>query len=76
MLTFEYRACPDVGAQGLGCDFLDVRSPCHPSVEDDTEIFDTIYKWDVQSIQLKVVPRHLSLYSLASDHSTENTSVA
>jgi hypothetical protein len=22
MLTFEYRVCPDVRAQGLGCDFL------------------------------------------------------
>jgi hypothetical protein len=58
MLTSEYRVCPDVRAQGLGCDFLDVWSPCHPSVEDDTEIFDTIYKWDVPSIQLKVAPRH------------------
>jgi hypothetical protein len=58
MLTFEYRVCPDVRAQGLGCDFLDVQSPCHPSVEDDTKIFDNIYKWDVPSIQLKVVPMH------------------
>jgi hypothetical protein len=23
MLTFEYRVCPDVRAQGLGCDFFD-----------------------------------------------------
>jgi hypothetical protein len=58
MLTFEHRVCPDVRAQGFGCDFNEVWSPCHPSVEDDTEIFDTIYKWDVPSIQLKVVPRH------------------
>jgi hypothetical protein len=50
--------CPDVRAQGLGCDFLDVWYPCHPSVEDDTEIFYTIYTWDVPSIQLKFVPRH------------------
>jgi hypothetical protein len=49
MLTFEYRVCPDVRAQGFGCDFLDVWSPRHPSVEDDKEIFDTIYKWDVSS---------------------------
>jgi hypothetical protein len=55
MLTFEYRVWPDVRAQGLGCDFLDVWSPCQPSVEDDTEMFDTVYKWDVPSIQLKVV---------------------
>jgi hypothetical protein len=34
------------------------NKPCHPSIEDDTEIFDTIYKWDVPSIQLKFVPRH------------------
>jgi hypothetical protein len=38
--------------------------PCHHSVEDDTEIFDTIYKWDVPSIQLKVVPRHSDRLSL------------
>jgi hypothetical protein len=31
---------------------------CPRPIEDDTEIFDTIYKWDVPSIQLKVVPRH------------------
>jgi hypothetical protein len=54
MLTFEYRVCPNVRAQGLGCGFLD------PSIEDDTEIFDTIYKWGVSSIQFKVVPRHSS----------------
>jgi hypothetical protein len=58
MLTFEYRVCPDVCAQGFGCYFLDVWSSCHSSVEDDTEVFDTIYKWDVPSIPLKVVPRH------------------
>jgi hypothetical protein len=64
MRTFKYRVCPDVLAQGFGCDFLDVWSPCHPSVEDDTEIFDTIYKWDVPSIQLKVVPREVDRLSL------------
>jgi hypothetical protein len=58
MLTFEYKVCPDVRAQVIGCDFLDVWSPCHPSIENDTEIFDTIYKWDDPSIQLKVVPSH------------------
>jgi hypothetical protein len=58
MLTFEYRVCPDVRAEGLGCGLLDVWSPCHPSIEDDTELCNTIYKWDVPSIQLKVVPRH------------------
>jgi hypothetical protein len=58
MLTFEYRVCPNVRAQGLGCDFLDVLSPCHPSVEDDTEIFHTTYKSDVPFIQLKVVLCH------------------
>jgi hypothetical protein len=62
MLTFEYRVCPDVRARGLGCDFLDVYSPCYPSVEDYTEIFDTIYKWYVPSIQLKFVPRHSSSF--------------
>jgi hypothetical protein len=58
MLTFEYRVCPDVGAQDFGCNFLGVWSPCHPSVEDGTEILDTIYKWHASYIQLKVVPRH------------------
>jgi hypothetical protein len=58
MLTFEHRVCPDVRAQGFGCDFLHVWCSYHPSAEDDTEIFDTIYKWDVLSIQLKVIPRH------------------
>jgi hypothetical protein len=62
MLSFEYKVCPDVRAQGFDCDFLDVWSPCHPSVEDDTEIFDTIYKWNVPSIQLKVVPRNSSSF--------------
>jgi hypothetical protein len=37
-------------------------TPCHYSVEDDTEIFDTIYKWDVLSIQLKVIPRNSTAY--------------
>jgi hypothetical protein len=58
MLTFEYRVCPNVRAQDIGCGFLDVESPCHPYIEDDTEKVNTIYKWDVPSIQLKVVPRH------------------
>jgi hypothetical protein len=61
MLTFEYRVYPDVRAQGLGWDCLDLYSPSHPSLEDDTKIFDTIYKWDVSSIQLKVGPGILRL---------------
>jgi hypothetical protein len=44
--------------KALPCGFLDVWSPCQPSIGDDTEIFYTIYNWDVPSIQLKVVPRH------------------
>jgi hypothetical protein len=59
MLSFEYRACPNVlRAQGLGCDFLDASSLCHPYLEDDNEIFDTIYKCYVPSTQLKVVASH------------------
>jgi hypothetical protein len=63
MLNFQYRVCPDVRAQGFGCDFLDVWSASHPSVEDDTEIFDTIYEWDAPTIQLKVVPRHSTSFT-------------
>jgi hypothetical protein len=43
MLTFEYRVYPDIRAQGFGWDILDVWSSCHPSVEDGTEIFDTLF---------------------------------
>jgi hypothetical protein len=50
MLAFEYGVCPNVSAQGLGCSFLDVWSPCHPSIEGDSQIFNTIYKRDVPSI--------------------------
>jgi hypothetical protein len=50
MLAFEYGVCPNVSAQGLGCGFLDVWSPCHRSIEGDTQIFNTIYKRDVPSI--------------------------
>jgi hypothetical protein len=34
-----------------------VCSPCHPSIEGDTHIFNTIYKRDVLSIFLEVVLR-------------------
>jgi hypothetical protein len=57
-LFFEYGVCPNVSAQSLGCGFLDVWSPCHPSVEGDTQIFNTIYKRDVPSIWLDVVLRY------------------
>jgi hypothetical protein len=58
MLTSEYRVHPYVRDEGLGYSFLDVYSPCYPSLEDDTEIFDTTYKCDVPSIHLKVILRH------------------
>jgi hypothetical protein len=49
-------------SKDLAAIFL-VWSPCHLFLEDDTKIFDTIYKWDVPSIQLKVVPRHSTSFS-------------
>jgi hypothetical protein len=50
MLAFEYGVYPTVSAQGLGCGFLDVWSPCRPSIEGETQIFTTIYKRDVPPI--------------------------
>jgi hypothetical protein len=48
MLAFEYGVCTNVSSQGLGCGFLDVWSPCHPSVEGDTHV-----SYGVHSMTLK-----------------------
>jgi hypothetical protein len=38
-------------SEGLGFDCFNVYSPCNLSVKDCTEIFYTINKWDVPSVQ-------------------------
>jgi hypothetical protein len=50
MLAFECREYPNGRAQGLGCSFLNVKSPYHHSIEVDTEMFSTIYEWNDPSI--------------------------
>jgi hypothetical protein len=38
-------------SEGRGFDHFYVQSPCNPPYEDYTEIFYTIYKWNISSIQ-------------------------
>jgi hypothetical protein len=41
-------------SEGLVFDHFYVQSPCKPPIEDYTEIFCTIYKWNIPSIQCKM----------------------
>jgi hypothetical protein len=48
--TFEYGIYSNECSEGLGFDHFYVQYPCNFPIEDYTEIFCTIYKWNISSI--------------------------
>jgi hypothetical protein len=41
-------------SEGFGFDHFYEQSPCNRSIEDYTEVFSTIYKWNISSIRSKM----------------------
>jgi hypothetical protein len=48
-------------SEGLGFDHLYVESPCNFLIEDYTEIFNAIYKWDIFPMQCKTRHRQSTI---------------
>jgi hypothetical protein len=46
--------------KALAFDHFYVQSPCNPLIEDYTEIFYTIYKWNISSIQCEMRHRWMT----------------